>query len=108
MFSEESNRLWLRMFVATSYDFEETLDRMDRYQDWYQHQFPIEFKSIEKALSTNYFYIGKRDKDFRPTVILSMNRIVPNVLNGTLTEKEVSDSVAFIVEFLKSELMIPG
>jgi hypothetical protein len=46
------------------------LKKSNDWLEWRAQTFPIEQNKIQRAIDLGFVLIGKRDRDFRPTIIV--------------------------------------
>ncbi len=73
--------------------------------EWYDRTFPITYEDVKEVVDSGCLYITKRDRDFRPTIVLKMAKLFP--LIESYPETQLLNLMAFILEFVKQELMVP-
>jgi len=82
------------------------LQKINSWLQWRVQTFPIEQSRIQRAIDLGFVMIGKRDRDFRPTIIVQGNRLIGKL--EEYSEKELSDCVAFTIGYAIDNLLIPG
>ena len=67
--------------------------------EWYEKTFPISYEDVKEVAESGCLYITKRDKDFRPTIVLKMAKLLP--LIDKFPEAQLFNMMAFTLEFVK-------
>ena len=105
---DEKGRTWLRFLTASQFNYDAALKKMTDWLEWRASTFPIDLNKIKRAMDLGFVYIGKRDQDYRPTIVVQSNRLFINEVYKQFTEKELCDCVAFTIGYAIDNLLIPG
>jgi hypothetical protein len=59
---------------------------MTEWEQWRSRTFPIDYNKVRKIIETGFCYIGKRDRDFRPTIVVNCDKIFSNKIYLSFAE----------------------
>lgn len=68
--------------------------------------FPISYESIVNCLDTGFCYVGKRDRDHRPTIVIDCAKIVKFL--DIYSEDMICQCVAYTIAYAIDNLLIEG
>lgn len=88
------------------YTHARALEIMEKHYDWRQETFPMPQEKYAPFLESGFFYVHKRDKQYRPVMVLNLQRV------GQLAKKATSENMMNLVyatmDFAAERLMIGG
>jgi len=73
---------------------------------WCRIMFPMEFKTVAKIQEQGFIYITKRDRDYRPTIVLECAKFF-NCLTES-NEKEIFYCIVYAISYTIDNLLMPG
>ena len=77
---------------------------MKEYISWKQETFPVNFDRVGPLLKSGFLYVSKRDRSFRPIIILNVQKIV----DADFPVDLLQESTSFFCDFVVKKLLIPG
>ena len=70
------DRLLLKFLTGARYDYPKALRMMMEHSVWLRSTFPVDFGAVGPLLQSGIMYVSKRDKMFRPIVIVNIRRLL--------------------------------
>jgi len=68
--------LVLRYLQGMAWKYDETHKTINEHFEWCNESIPFSISPIEDLLKQGIFYIHKRDRGFRPIVIINVERML--------------------------------
>ena len=102
-----SDEILLRFIYSCKMNIQLSKQAIRKHSQWFYKIFPFEIENNEKwILGLGAIYLKGRDSCFRPIVIIDGLKFV-NVLEK-YKEKEITNSIIYLFEFICDHLLIPG
>ena len=79
---------------------------MNDWDEWCKKTFPLDFKCVAKMQETGFIYITKRDRDYRPTIVLECAKLLNCITE--FNEKEIADCVTYACSYAIDNLLLSG
>ena len=70
------DRLLLKFIAGAKFDYVKAMKSMMDHSLWLRRTFPVSFGSVGPLLQSGIMYVTKRDKMFRPVVMVNIRRLL--------------------------------
>jgi hypothetical protein len=103
---DDSSRNLFRYLQSADFNPEKTFNQVMGHYEWQSSTYPQPQIKYETLLESGVFYIHKRDKQFRPVIILNIERMCKAF--ETIQVDDLIQFVYFLLHFAATNLMVPG
>ena len=98
------DRLLLKFLGSARYDYPKAIRMMMEHSVWLRSTFPVDFGAVGPLLQSGIMYVSKRDRMFRPIVIVNIRRLLATDISVDVLEQGSS----FFFDFCVRKLLLPG
>lgn len=88
------------------YTHERCLEHIQNHSHWHLSKFPIAEDKYEPFLESGFLYVHKRDRQYRPILVLNLERAVH--IGQKTSVNDMMYLVYAMLEFTTDKLMMPG